>query len=259
MQIARHSGFTLGRIALLTALVAVALASSLAAIDLETEYVLESRLLESELERYVEKRQRETQAIQEVRRIAGELDAVLADPNAAIAQMRALEARLGVARETAYLRLTETAGVRQRMYERMERLAEVARSMKTRESQTVKIDESGPKGLWKFRLQGIEVFALVNLDFEESALAGDWPVSGTYRNSNGHRGTLRGWFRSNALMLEVIDSRRGKVATLEGTAASGGRLSGTWTAVRVDMTPDQSQAGTWTAHRVSSEAEVSLD
>ncbi len=84
-------------------------------------------------------------------------------------------------------------------------------------------------------------------------------MAGTYRNSNGHRGTLRGWFRANTLMLEVIDSRRGKVATLEGKVESSGRLSGTWAAVRVDLTPDQSQAGTWTAHRVSSESEVELD
>ncbi len=253
-----HISSRFSSVCVLTAF-AAAFASSVAAIDLETEYLVESRLLESELDRYVENREREIQAIQEVRGIAGELDEVLADPNSAVAEMRELETRLAVARETAYLRLNETAAVRERMYERMERLAEVARNMKAHEPEPVRIDKSGPKGLWKFLMQGIEVYALVNLSFEESALQGDWPVAGTYRNSNGHRGTLRGWFRSNALKLEVMDSRRGKVATLEGTVESSGRLRGTWTAVRVDLTPDRPQAGTWTAHRVSSESDVELD
>lgn len=87
---------------------AVASTPLVAAMDLETEYIVESCLLESELDRYVETRERESEAIQEVRRIAGELDDVLADPNSQVAEMRELEANLAVARETAYLRLNET-------------------------------------------------------------------------------------------------------------------------------------------------------
>ena len=93
---------------------AATLVPPVAAIDLESEYVLESRLLENELDRYVETRERESHALQEVRRIARQLDDVLANPNSAVAEMRELEAVLAVARETAYLRLKETATARGR-------------------------------------------------------------------------------------------------------------------------------------------------
>jgi hypothetical protein len=235
------------------------IAPPLAAGDLETEYVLESRLLENELDRYVETRERESQAIQEVRRIAGQLDDVLANPNSPVSEMREIEAMLAVARETAYLRLKETSSARGRMYERMERLAEVARGMERREPEPVRETGNGPEGLWEFRLQGIDIYALVDLSFEVSGLDRGWTVVGSYRNSNGHRGTLRGLFRANRLELEAMDSRRGKVANLDGTVDGSGRLRGTWTAVQTGLTPDSPQAGVWTAHRVSSESEVDLD
>jgi hypothetical protein len=261
------SGATAVRLRLLRVIVlsaaalaaATAIAPALTAADLESEYVLEARLLESELERYLETRERETQAVQEVRRISGQLDEVLASPNSSVAEMRQLEAMFTAARETAYLRLKETAAVRERMYERMERLAEIARGMERREPEPLRDAERSPDGLWEFRFQGIEIYALVDLTFEASGLDRGWTALGTYRNSNGHRGTLRGLFRESRLELEAMDSRRGKVATLDGTIEPGGRLRGTWTAVRVDLDAEGPQAGTWTAHRVSSESDVSLD
>ena len=244
---------------LLPVMVMAALATPLGAIDLQTEYVVESRLLENELDRYVETRERESEAIQEVRRIAGELDDVLADPNSRVVEMRELERRLAVARETAYLRLIETAGARERMYERMERLAEVARGLEWSEPEPIRETAEGPDGLWEFRLEGIDVYALVDLSFEISGLEGGWTVTGTYRNSNGHRGTLRGLFRANRLELEAMDARRGKVATLNGTVQSSGRLTGSWNAVQTGIDPERPVAGAWTAHRVSSESEVPLE
>jgi hypothetical protein len=230
-----------------------------AAADLESDYVLESRLLENEFERYLEARERETQAIQDVRRIAGQLDDVLADPNSSVAEMRELEAAFTAARETAYLRLKETAAARERMYERMERLAELARGIERREPEPLADTERSPDGLWEFRFQGVDIYALVDLTFEQSGLERNWTAVGRYRTSNGHRGTVRGLFSGNRMELEVMDSRRGKVATLDGTVESAGRLRGMWAAVRTGLTPDRPEAGTWTAHRVSSESEVQLD
>jgi hypothetical protein len=229
-----------------------------AAGDFESEYVLESRLLENELERYLETRERETQAVQEVRRIAGQLDDVLAHPNSSVAEMRQLETAFTAAREIAYLRLKETAAARERMYQRMERLAELARGIERREPEPL-ADAGSPGGLWEFRFQGVEVYALVDLAFEQSGLERSWTAVGNYRTSNGHRGSVRGLFGGNRMELEVMDSRRGKVATLDGTVESGGRLQGTWTAVQTGLTPERPQAGTWTAHRVSSESDVQLD
>jgi hypothetical protein len=227
--------------------------SRLVAADLQTEYDLESRLLESDLDRYVEAREREIAAIQEVRRLAGELDEVLASPTSSLAEMRSLEAALEVARDAAYLRLQETADARGRMYDRMERLAELARRFQQQEPEPAARSADGPEGLWKFHLRGIEIYSLVELEFDQSGIEGGWTVIGTYRNSNGHQGTVRGLFRSNRLELEAMDSRRGKVATFDGAVDSSGQLSGTWLAVQTGLDPGQPAGGTWTAHRVSSD------
>ncbi|MDH3743643.1 MAG: hypothetical protein OES47_00915 [Acidobacteriota bacterium] len=244
---------------LLLLVVTTGSATALLAADLQSDYALESRLLENELERYVETRERESQAIEEVRRASSQLDGVLADPNSPVGHMRELEATFAAARETAYLRLKETAEARRRMYDRMERLAEIARGLEARPPEPVAAAESGPEGLWKFRFHGIEVYALSDLGFQIGGLDGGWTVNGPYRTSNGHRGTLRGFFRGNRLDLEAIDSRRGKVAVLSGSVDGSGRLEGTWQAVETEMHTDRPKGGVWTAHRVSSESEVVLD
>jgi hypothetical protein len=221
------------------------------AADPQVEYEIEARLLDSDLDRYVEAREREIAAIRELRRLADELDEVLSSPTSSLAEMRSLEAAVAVARDAAYLRLQETENARTRMYDRMERLADMARGLRQQEQETADRSGNGPEGRWKFHLQGIDLYSLVDLALETSGIEGGWTIVGTYRNSNGHEGTMRGLFRSNRLELEAMDSRRGKVATFDGSVDANGQLSGTWVAVQSGLDSGRPAGGRWTAQRIS--------
>lgn len=229
--------------------------------NLESDYVVESRLLEEDLERYLEARERERQAITEVTGIATELDATLADPNAPVAEMRRLEGMFEAARKTTFQRLDETAEARNRMYDRMDRLAELGTAMEAQQPEAVREAEAdtGPNGLWKFTFRRVELHALVDMSFQASGLDRAWIATGDYRTSNGHRGTVRGNFRASRLELEAIDSRRGVVARLDGIVSPDGTLKGTWEAIESGLDPTRPQGGSWTAQRVSSDSELELD
>jgi hypothetical protein len=246
---------------LLVTVVTVAIATVAVAQNLESDYVAESRLLENELERYLEARERERRAIGEVRQIAADLDETLADPNAAVTEMRQLDVRLESARETAYRRLKETAEARARMYDRMDTLAALGREIETTQPEPVREAETdtGPNGLWKFRFHRVDVHALVDLSFQASGLDRTWMAVGTYRTSNGHQGNVRGNFRANRLELEAVDSRRGAIAHLDGIVSPDGTLKGTWQAIESGLDPDRPLGGAWTAQRVASDSELELD
>jgi hypothetical protein len=237
------------------------IATAAVAQNLESDYVMESRLLENELERYLEARDREREAIGRVRQVAAELDETLADPNAPVTEMRRLDVILESARETAILRLEETADARARMYERMDKLAQLGSEMESMQPEPVREAEAdtGPNGLWKFHFHRVDVHALVDLSFQVGGLDRTWMVVGTYRTSNGHRGNVRGNFRANRLELEVVDSRRGAIAYLDGLVSSSGTLKGTWQAIESGLDPDRPEGGAWTAQRVASDSELELD
>jgi hypothetical protein len=240
-------------------LITATITAAAVAQDIESDYVMESRLLESELERYLEARERERQAISEVRAVAAQLDEAMANPNTPVSEMRRLEVRLTAARDTAVRRLKETSGARERMYDRMDTLADLGTQMEQQQPEPVQENERGPNGLWKFRFRGVDVHALVDLSFQPGGVDRSFIAVGDYRTSNGHRGTVRGSFRANRLELEVMDSRRGKVAYLDGTVSSDGRLQGSWQAVESGLDPSRPMGGAWTAQRVSADTELELD
>jgi len=223
------------------------------------EYTTESRLLEADLDRYLEARQRESEAIRQVRDLALQVDDALADPNAPLAELRTLEATFAARREAAFSRLQESAEARLRMYDRMDRLETLARQLEETAPQPVAADERGPDGLWQLSFESLGIYALVDLRFTVSGFERSFLVSGPYRTSNGHQGTLSGTFSSHRLTLEALDSRRGKVAVLDGIVGADGRLQGTWQAVVTGLGEDRPEGGTWSGHRVSSTAEAGFD
>jgi hypothetical protein len=227
--------------------------------DVGAEYATESRLLEADLDRYIEARGRESEAIGRVREMARQVDEALADPNAPVAELRSLEASFASTRDTAFARLGESAEARIRMYDRMDRLAMLARQLEDRPPAPVKADEEGPNGLWEFEFESAGIYALVDLKFEVSGFDRNFIATGTYRTSNGHRGTLVGTFTGTRMALEVLDSRRGKVASVDGTVGADGRLNGTWQAVTTGLDSNRPQGGLWSGHRISSESDVSFD
>lgn len=227
--------------------------------DVGAEYATESRLLEADLDRYLEARGRESQAISRVREMARQVDDALSDPNAPVAELRTLEASFAATREAAFARLGETAEARIRMYDRMDRLQVLARQLEDRAPEPLEPEESGPNGLWNFNFVSAGIYALVDLEFTVSGLDRTFVVVGSYRTSNGHQGKVAGTFSGTQLTLEVLDSRRGKVALLDGTVGADGRLQGSWQAVTTGLGDDRPQGGLWSGHRVSSASEVSLD
>jgi len=219
--------------------------------DMRTEFTVEARLLDRDFELYAEARQRESEAIGTFRSLAARVDATLLDPNSALSTLRDLEARLSAARETAYLRSQETGAARLRIYERMERLVQLARAMERNDPSSLAATD-GPSGLWQIDLEAIEASGLMKLVVEGQL------VTGSYRLSNGNRGSVSGTWSGGRLNLEVIHAELGRVGRLEGEldAARAG-LRGRWGAT--DVASGQPAVGLWSATLVTDEPALELD
>ena len=127
----------------LIALAVVSLPLPVASQNLQNDFVLESRLLDRDLELYGEARIRERQAIGELRELSAQLDSTLADPNVPLSELRRQETLLSAGRETAFLRAKETSDIRFRIYDRMERLTQLALDV----SQILKVNVGQFNGL----------------------------------------------------------------------------------------------------------------
>lgn len=224
---------------------------SLAAQDSRSDFALESRLLDQELRYYADARKRENEAIQEFRTLADRVSAELLDPNAALPTLRDLEARLSLARESAYLRSKESGEARIRIYERMERLTELAQAVETNNPSSL-AGSDGPSGLWQIDLEPIKAYGLMKLDVQGQL------VTGSYRLSNGNRGSLKGTWTGDGLVLDVIHSERGLVGTLEGELdRSRDELQGRWNAM--ELGAGEPAAGSWQATMVTDDPSLQLD
>ncbi len=218
--------------------------------NLEGAFALEARLLDESIAEYGRARGREKSAIDELRRLSQQLDATLEDPNASYDSLTRLEAQLAVARDRACTRAQETAQVRQRMYDRMERLAGLAREFE-RQTELFGSARQGLSGTWQIEAQPIEVYGLLNLRLTGSQ------VSGPYRLSNGRQGAVRGTLAGDRLELQIVDSEHGVVATVTAVVDAGaGEIRGTWQAM--ELASGRPATGDWTAQRVSSEEEIDL-
>lgn len=217
--------------------------------DTHTEFTVESRLLDRDLELYTQARQRENEALREFRRLSDSVDSALMDPNAALSALRDLEARLSAARETAYLRLKETGAARLQIYDRMERLAQLARAVERSDPATL-AQSGGPGGLWQIELEPLDVYGLMKLVIQGQL------VTGSYRMSNGNRGSLRGTWAGGQLELEAIHSEQGAVATLEGRLDDEAALSGRWNSM--ELGSGEAVAGSWQAYLVTDDQSLDL-
>ena len=217
--------------------------------SLKTEFTIESRLLDRDITEYGTARSRQREAVARLQRIGNDLDATLTDPNASLDALRGLEGDFSVALESACARARETGEIRKRLYQRMSRLAELAREIERQRGRGL-IDLDTPlDGLWQIESQPIDVYGLMNLK-QDGTL-----VSGTYRMSNGNQGSVRGTFSGDRLRLEVIEAELGKVGEIEGSLdIEAGEISGRWQAM--DLTGGRPAAGRWSATKVSSEDEL---
>jgi hypothetical protein len=157
----------------------------------------------------------------------------LGDRGVAVDDLRALEADVSLARETAALRSRESTDLRQELYGRMERLEEIERELGR--------DGSPLQGTWTLDL-GVEGHGTVTF-YSYSGR-----VEATYELDNGRRGTLRGVLRGNSLDLERTDAVTGLDRAFLGVlSADGTTIEGTWQAK--ELATGEPAAGRWTARR----------
>lgn len=229
-------------------LLAALIALPLAAQDTRTEFTIESRLLESDLEAYTQARERENSAVSDFRRLSDEIHQTLVDPNVALSSLRELEARLSAARETAYLRSKETGAARIKMYDRMERLVQLAQAVERSDPATL-AEPSDLGGLWQIELEPQGIYGLMKLVVEGQL------ATGSYRMSNGNRGSLRGTWSGGVLRLEAVHSELGSVANLEG-GVDDADLVGRWNATVLGA--GQIESGSWIAYRITDDTSLDL-
>lgn len=220
-------------------------------VELRDAFLLEARLLDADIEEYAEARRRESQAIEALQGVNRRLDAAMADPNASPAELLRLEDEVAAAREAAWYRSVEAGEARRGLLRRMERLADLTRQVQA--EGVVLVPRSGAVGgMWRVEAQPIGVYGLLSLEQEGSL------VSGTYRLSNGRRGSLQGTFAGVTLQLEMVDSERGLIGSIEGDLdRESGEIRGRWQAM--ELAGNRPSGGTWTARLVSLEETLGLD
>lgn len=237
------------RVCLTGSIALLGLVASSVGQDTHTDFAVESRLLDRDLELYAQARQRENEAVRQFRSLAQRVDEALVDPNVALATLRDLEARLSAARETAYLRSKETGAARLRIYERMERLVQLAQAVERSDPASL-IEPGGPGGLWQIALEPLDVHGLMKLVVEGQL------VNGSYRMSNGNRGSLRGIWSGGVLELQVIHVDQGPVGTLEGELDDDTTLRGRWNAM--ELGAGEAASGSWRAYLVTEDQSLDL-
>ena len=219
--------------------------------DLRGDFELEARMLDADIQDYTVARGRERNAIERLQRVNRRLDVTVADPNASPAELIRLESEVATAREAAYTRSREAAEARGRMYNRMQRLAQLVREV---ERQGVEVVGRSQLigGMWRLEAGPEGLIGLLSLKQDGSL------VIGSYRLSNGRRGSAKGTFAGDRLELQMVDSERGLVGTVEGELdPDSGEIQGTWQAM--ELAAGRPSAGRWTARRVSAEEDLGLD
>lgn len=212
----------------------------------------EAQLLDEAIDDFGRNRAHEKNAIDDLRQLSAQLDEALGDPNVSVDYLSNLEAQLAAARDRACTSLEQTAQARQKMYDRMERLAAVARDFEEQTDLFGRAQE-GITGMWHLEVQPMDLYGLMNLRLEGAQ------VSGPYRLSNGSQGSFHGTLSGDRLKLRAIDADTGKtIANIEAQIdAAAGEIAGKWTAM--DFSQGQPSMGDWLADKVSSQEEIDLE
>ena len=176
------------------------------------------------------------------------LESAFADPDATADELRAIEARYEAALGAAYHQAKATIASRRRVYDQMDKLAALGRRIEA-ERRAI-FDAPLPGGLWRLEIPGMDLVGVLKLEGEGGN------VRGTYRLSNGARGSVAGSYSGEShLELTRSDSAGGRDAALSGNIdIASGTLEGTW--VRFELGSGQPGSGSWTATRVSDESEL---
>jgi hypothetical protein len=183
--------------------------------------------------------------VQDLLADAADLERAYGDPDASAAELRALEDRYEAALGSAYKQAKATIANRRRVYDQMDKLAALGRRIEA-ERRAI-LDAPMPGGLWRFEIPGAGLVGILKLAVNGGS------VSGTYRLSNGGRGTVTGSYGGGQLELTRYDTGSGRDAVLRAEIdEQAGTLDGEW--VRFELGAGQPGSGRWHAERVSDEA-----
>lgn len=174
------------------------------------------------------------------------LESAFADPEATAAELRAIEDRYEAALGAAYRQAKTTIGNRRRVYDEMDKLAALGRRIEA-ERRAI-FDAPMPAGVWRFEIPGSGLVGILQLE-------GAGSVTGTYRLSNGARGSVTGSYGGGLLELTRYDGSSQRDAALRATIdEDAGSLEGEW--VRYELGAGEPGSGRWHADRVSDENEL---
>lgn len=231
-------------VAVLLALLALpALSATEELSELNHLFAETAQRLDEEIRLYETARERERDAIGEFVRLNKALDDLLADPNTSRQQLVRHEAAVAAARDLLVSSAAESATFREAMYELMRTMA-VLVSDYEREGVDIGPPRAELGGTWRAEVRSAGIFGLFGLHQERGI------VHGSYRLSNGARGSVQGTFSGGRLRLKLVDSERGPVGSIEGVLElERDEISGTWQAL--DLSTGRPSSAGWSAERLT--------
>ncbi len=245
---------TVGRalvcLSLLVAAVTPALGSRLE--DLKQAWATEAERLDRQFADHAASVAAQDRAVEALEAARRAVDQALVDPKVPVAEMRRLEESLARARDAALRSAEDAASLRARIYDTLEEMERLASAMKGPTDAELAVDP-GVAGYWRAEWDDSGDFGLVKLDTKGNL------VSGTYRLTDGRRGTLSGTATDHELRLQIIDGVTGRTGSATLAIAPGGHLAeGPY--MRSDLATDRVAAGRIELRRLdSAEARESLE
>jgi len=212
---------------------------------LESAFYLEHSHLEEESESYARAREEDRQALQRLVELVEQMDRALFDEYVPVSELRALEGELTMAREAALAALQATSSYRTSIYDNLDRLSRLGEELEQVENRSL-VQTEGVGGVWEIdaRSAFAGTYGLMKLDLNGTM------ISGTYRLSNGHQGSVHGSLVGDSVKLTRTDSRRGDDLWIEGTFdRDRGEIVGTWKSKILGT--GRPEHGEWTATRIS--------
>jgi hypothetical protein len=247
---------------LLSAALLLALARPLAAVTVPTrsgDAVLDVLLLTADMEK-----KRVVEDLEEFDRVSGQASRAENELTTAFLQIARL-AREGILDRTALEQAEQAAAeararvqagqdrrraVSERLAEHVRRLAGL-RDEIARRRDILRTGPSDPlTGRWEVFINPGGRRGIFRLALDGTILSGDYLLDG------GFRGSLRGTFVADRVVLERIDSERGVDARFYGRLMPGAtrRIAGTWDGTQISPVPKSGPvAGTWSAQQVFDE------
>jgi hypothetical protein len=209
--------------------------------NLQQAYVLATRLLDQEVDRYESARERDREALRSYERAMARIDQAIADPGVSVAELRRLEAELTEVRAVAFARAEEMALLRRQLYDRYDRIGELGAEIERGGTRSlVGPDRLG--GFWQLEVFPANSFGVLRLRTEGTL------VTGTYRVSTGRHGSVRGTLVGAKLRLDIVDAQAGLGSLTGELDAEAGEIVGTWTPAQLAPGPG---GGTFRARKLA--------